>query len=604
MYSQLIYYIIVLLLFSFQPPTGSRADYTNASYIIIAFLLFVAHCRACCQKIEMQAARGVFLSTLSLGYYRLQTRLNMIVLALLFLYIYAFNLQAYLRIIPGFIQFSTISGLTGLIVYLAHLCVLWFFSHPAYQVVHGSQISRSNFVKTQLSFSVVILAPWLLISSITDLLQFIKTPSFFSSDFGQFMTVAVALFGFILFGPWLMVRLWRCEPLQPEYIRNELETYCREHNFSVGGFLSWPLFGGEMLTAGIVGILPGLRYILITSGLINLLDIPELKAVVAHEMGHVRKKHLLMFAGLFILFILVVYTLGDMPALFILSNRSILELAMMPGEGAYIVWLIRIMPTIILMVLFLRFIFGFFLRNSERQADLFALQLLGTPMPLVSSFEKIARCSGKIADLPNWHHYGIRQRIDFLFAAFENRNLIREHNRKLYGAALAFVGLAAVLFFASAEFSRSKFSDAWLSDIQLAELEMKIAQNPDNIPLQAAYGGLLFEKARYSEAESVLSAALALDPLNPSILNNLAWLYATTPAPFRNPPEALELALRAAAVNPEPYVLDTLAEAYYVNGRYREALAAINEALAKVGPERDHYLKQKEKFQRALRGQV
>jgi len=604
MYSQLIYYIIVLLLFSFQPPAGSHSDYTSVTYIIIAFLLFVAHCRVSCQKLETQAARGVFLATLSLGYHRVQARLNVMVLILLFLYIYAFNLQAYLRIIPGYTRFSTLSGLTGLIVYLVHLCVLWFFSHPAYQVIHNSRISRSNFVKTQLSFSVVILAPWLFISTITDLLQLIQTPSFLSSDAGQFLAVAVALFGFILFGPWLMVRLWRCEPLQPTLVRTELEAYCAEHNFRVGGFLSWPLFGGEMLTAGIVGILPGLRYILITSGLINLLDIQELKAVVAHEMGHVRRKHLLMFAGLFILFILIVYSLGDAPALLILSNRSVLELVMMPGEGAYIVSIIRVIPTIVLMVLFLRFIFGFFLRNSERQADLFALQLLGTPLPLVSSFEKIARCSGKIADLPNWHHYGIRQRIDFLFAAFENRDLIRRHNRKLYAAAAGFVALSAVLFFASTEFNRSKFSEAWLSEIQLTELELKIAGNPDNAPLQALYGGLLFERARYSEAESVLSAALALDPLNPNILNNLAWLYATSPAPFRNPPEAMTLALRAAAINPEPYVLDTLAEAYYVNGRYREALAAINEALAKVGPDREHYLKQKEKFQRALQGQV
>lgn len=605
MYSQLIYYIIVLLLFSFQPPAGPHTDYTDLPYIIAAFLLFAAYCRASCRKLESQAARGVFLSTLSHAYYRTQARLNLMVLVLLFLYIYAFNLLAYLRLVPGFIQSSTVSGLAGLFIYLVHLCVIWFFSHPAYQVIHGSHVNRSSYVRAQLSFSIVILAPWLIISTVTDLLQLIQTPSFPSSDFGQILAVVLALFGFVLVGPWLMVRLWRCEPLQPEYIRKELEEYCQKSDFRSGGLLSWPIFGGEMLTAGIVGILPCLRYILITSGLIDLLNAEELKAVVAHEIGHVRKKHLLMFLGLFILFILLVYSLGDSLALLILSNRAILELAMTPGEGTYIIWFIKNVPTVLLMVLFFRFVFGFFLRNSERQADLFALELVGNPLPLVSSFEKIAQCSGKVADLPSWHHYSIRQRIDFLLAAYENHGLIREHNRKLYGAALAFVGLAALLLFGATEFNRSSIPSAILSDIQLAELEIKVAQYPDNAPLQAAYGGLLFEKKRYSEAESVLSAALALDPGNPTILNNLAWLYATTPPPFRDPDEALELALQAAAISPEPHVLDTLAEAYYVNGRYSEALEAINEALAKAGSsDRTHYLKQQQKFQRALHGQI
>ena len=55
---------------------------------------------------------------------------------------------------------------------------------------------------------------------------------------------------------------------------------------------------------------------------------------------------------------------------------------------------------------------------------------------------------------------------------------------------------------------------------------------------------------------------------------------------------------------PAPHILDTLAEAYYINGHYEDALAAIDEAIARDGPERDHFLKQREKFQRALRGRV
>lgn len=604
MYSQLIYFVVVLILFSFQPPPGApAAGYTNALYILAAFLLFAAYCRASFNRLLRRASRGMSQSSLSIGYYRIQARLSIMALVWLFLYVYAFNLKLYFRVIPGFEKFTTISGLAGLIFFLAHLCVIWIYAHPAHKVINNSAISRSDFIRAQLSFVLVVLAPWLIISTVTDLLQLVNTPAFLASDSGQILIVGVALFGFVLFGPWLMVRLWRCEPLRPDYLRHELERYCAEHNFRVGGLLGWPILGGEMLTAGVVGILPGLRYILLTSGLADLLDTEELKAVVAHEMGHVRKKHLLMFMAMFIIFILIVYNLSDILVLLALSNRTVLGWALAPGFGSIVVSLLQVVPLIILVVLFFRFIFGFFLRNSERQADLYALKLLGSPLPLVSSFEKIARYSGKIDDMPNWHHYSIRQRINFLFAAFEKPDLIRGHNRKLYGAGVAFLVTAAVLF-TGLGMNRGEMTAGWRSELVLRTLELEIANQPGNAELQAAYGGLLFEKARYSEAESVLRAALMHDSRNATILNNLAWLYATTPAPHRNPEEALELALEAVSINPEPHILDTLAEAYYINGRYEEALAAIEEALAKSGPDRGHFLKQREKFQRALHGQI
>ena len=42
----------------------------------------------------------------------------------------------------------------------------------------------------------------------------------------------------------------------------------------------WPIFAGDTLTAAIMGILPRLRYILITRSLLDLLEIDELKAKI------------------------------------------------------------------------------------------------------------------------------------------------------------------------------------------------------------------------------------------------------------------------------------------------------------------------------------
>ncbi|MGC9965072.1 MAG: M48 family metalloprotease [Syntrophobacteraceae bacterium] len=607
MYNQLIYFIVVLLLFSVQRQTGKphAVSLPDILYIAILFCFFVLYCRRTFQRLRKAADLGAPLAAVTRAHYRAQALLSVVAIGFCAVYLYVFNLDACLRLIPGFDRFLTVSGLTGLVIYLIHLAGIWFWSHSTHQAIFGVGVSRSNFIRGNLSFTSVILVPWFLISIVTDLLQSIKTPSFMASDFAQLLLIVLAFVGFVLLGPWLIVRMWGCKPLPQDYVRAELERFCSDHKFRTGGLLLWPIFGTEMLTAGVVGILPGLRYILITSGLLRSLEIGELKAVVAHEMGHVRKKHLLLFVFLFILFILFAYDLSDSLTLLALSNGTIFNWYAAPGDFAgSVVSLLSALPVIVLMVLYFRFIFGYFLRNSERQADLYAMELIGDPQPLISSLEKIAFRSGRIEDLPSWHHFSIRQRVEFLVEAFKDRDLIRRHDRKLYGSALIFVAVVCGLLFINWRLDERGLTRDLRSDVQLHILEHGISREPANTEYLAAYGGLLYEKGRYSEAESVLRAALMQDSENPSVLNNLAWLYATGPSSLRNPHDALDMALKAAAVSPEPFILDTLAEAYYINGLYADAVSTINEALSVDGPQRNYFLKQKEKFEKALRGEI
>ena len=249
MYNQLIYFIVVLLLFSTQRPAGKppAVSWQDALYIVTLFFFFVLYCRRTFARLRRATDRGVAPAALTRAHYRAQALLSVVALGFLVVYLYAFNLGAYLRVIPGFDRFMTISGLAGLLIYLVHLAVIWFWSYPVDQAIFGVRVSRTHFIKEHLSFTSVILVPWFLISTVVDLLQFIKTPSFMASDFAQILLVVAALMGFVLFGPWLIVRVWGCEPLPQDYVRAELERFCSYHNFRTGGLLLWPVFGSEML---------------------------------------------------------------------------------------------------------------------------------------------------------------------------------------------------------------------------------------------------------------------------------------------------------------------------------------------------------------------
>lgn len=89
--------------------------------------------------------------------------------------------------------------------------------------------------------------------------------------------------------------------------------------------------------------------------------------------------------------------------------------------------------------------------------------------------------------------------------------------------------------------------------------------------------------------------------------NNVAWAFATSSDPaIRNPAAALEYASRAVSADnghPNAMSLDTLAEAYYANGRYGDAMKTERTAIALASPEyKDEFLKRLEKYQRALQG--
>jgi tetratricopeptide (TPR) repeat protein len=253
-------------------------------------------------------------------------------------------------------------------------------------------------------------------------------------------------------------------------------------------------------------------------------------------------------------------------------------------------------------LVYFRFVFGFFMRNFERQADGYVFTLFDSARPLVATFHKIALTSGQSADRPNWHHYSIRERVDHLARCELDRGRLRRHDRKvrrgiaLYLAAMALV--AAAGYQLNLGTVGSRLNEHLMHTVVARQLE----KSPDNPALHALMGDLGFRRKDYALVQRSYERALELKPDSPSVLNNLAWLYATCEDErFRDPPRALELAQAAARHQPAAHVLDTLAEAYFANGKHAEAVAVGGRALAAASGDRRHFETQLEKFTEALR---
>ncbi len=136
-------------------------------------------------------------------------------------------------------------------------------------------------------------------------------------------------------------------------------------------------------------------------------------------------------------------------------------------------------------------------------------------------------------------------------------------------------------------------------DLAAHEYHTALTREAGFVPALIGLGNLAFAEGAIEESETYYQQALANSPEHPGANNNLAMLYLARGV---NLQEAERLALRALAQRGplQPYVLDTLAQVYARQGRYKEAVAALNEAEA-AAPAQDEILHER---LRRLRNQI
>lgn len=88
---------------------------------------------------------------------------------------------------------------------------------------------------------------------------------------------------------------------------------------------------------------------------------------------------------------------------------------------------------------------------------------------------------------------------------------------------------------------------------------------------------IYIQAKQYKKAEELLLALIKDRPQDFTLLNNLAWVYATAEDPsIRNGEKAINYAQEAMLIAPnDHHIWSTLSEAYYMSGDYEKAYRAI-----------------------------
>ena len=524
------------------------------------------------------------------GYFSTEKKLSVLALIIYScVAIYLCDAKYYLSVLSLGDRLPALVNIGGLALFIFYLTLMWRAARHRYEKIFGRKYSSYDFVRLNIKANLPIVLPWVFLSLCYDLLLLLPFPSFhvlLSSAWGDLIFFVVFLGFLMLFFPPLVRRLWGCRALPESGLKDQLVAFCDKQNFSAKLYI-WPLYEGRVLTAGVMGIVPGLRYILLTPAIIETMSLEELESVLAHEIGHVKKYHLLLYVFLICGFSLFAGMLAEPFVLLILSQGVFVNLITTNGvDPETVLTILGAVPLLIFLILYFRFIFGYFIRNFERQADLYVLKAVGNGRALVSAFEKIGRMGGNIRDQKNWHHFGIGERIDCIDAAEMNPARIKAHDKKVRYSLLAYLLVLLAAFVLVRELPTEQLSSTYEEKYAEAVIMKKAGQEPDQAIWQRLLGDLMLGKKDEQRALAAYEKAFSLEPVNPEIMNNLAWLLLTSEdLSLRDPNKAFTLARAAATLHPKGHILDTLATAYWANGFVEEAVNTAEQA-AMADPER------------------
>ena len=303
-------------------------------------------------------------------------------------------------------------------IYFSSLIGILWFLHYMFLVRFLLLRFTLNYLKILLG----IILPVLLLVIFQDIFNIFNLN--FEGEFFLF------LFIIIIISPFLIIKIWPVKPLDNLALREIILNFLKKNKVKISEIYVLDDLGKKLYTAGIIGFLPPFKYLFFSKPLLSILSPEEILGVVAHEIGHLKKRHnfwlllLLLNLPLFLLTLLILSFLIAYyfsPQLIdIIKNKKTLPVSLEISLGIGLIFLAFI---------YIRYIFSFFLRQFEREADFLSAIILKSPQPIISALFKIGEVTGQLYR-KSWHHYGIFERIEFLKNALINEEIFNKIQKK------------------------------------------------------------------------------------------------------------------------------------------------------------------------------
>lgn len=400
------------------------------------------------------------------------------------------------------------------------LVLSWIPAHRFEAIWTGHETSLSKFIGFHCRMAALPCLPIFAFFTVIDTVELIEPVrvQFEYQPYLAWLLVTAFVLALFVFFPVALRKAWAAESLPKGPLRARLETFARDTGFSFRDILLWDT-GGRVVNAAILGLVGRFRYVVLSDGLLAALKEEEVLPVFAHEVGHAKNHHVLLYLLFSLSYVCVLYMIDGA---FLGSHSFALE--------AHPVLVFT--GVLVLFAVYWGLVFGFLSRRFELEADVFAAEALGDTKLLVDTLERLSGMSGRSRTLWSWRHFSIANRVEFLTRYRTDPNLRRAFRLKLRLLVVATVlVLAAGLAFAARgirverEYALGRMAkrDGDLAGAA-ARFLAAISRDPADARFWIALGDVRYLDGRHAEARECAARAHALEPLADTVKRELEAL--------------------------------------------------------------------------------
>ena len=263
--------------------------------------------------------------------------------------------------------------LVGIVPLIAGLTLIRLALYEVEKQVTSSNWQRAEYLSVHLKFLLLPLLPLFVYLSLLDLIAYI--PFLANHSYLPIALMMSLIFLAYIHAPLLLSFIWRTTPLTDANLRNRLHRLALQDNIKYKDIVIWQT--ESVANAAVAGIAPWSRQIFLTKALLKHFSDDEIEAIVAHEFGHVRYKHILTYLMFLIAYFLsyaIYYIYIGQPLESIPSISTLL-----PAIGL-----------VSFISLYFVIIFRALSRRFEHQADLYAVALTDKPEALELALVRLA----------------------------------------------------------------------------------------------------------------------------------------------------------------------------------------------------------------------
>ncbi len=287
------------------------------------------------------------------------------------------------------------------------------------------------------SFRMLLLPlfPMLFVSAVQDFAHLF--PQQIATYVGLGLLLPLILLPFV-FAPLLMQFLWKTEPLTDTILKQKLQLLTERSGMKYRDIGVWQTGSLSIANAAVAGIIPRNRKVFITDTLLHNFPDEQIETIVAHEIGHIRHKHLLISTLL---------VLG-----YLLSSVIFYRLVMEPlNESLAGFPILLSIISILFFVFYFKVLYNFLSRRFEHQADLYAVDLtenreaFKSALENLSSFSSLPKPIRFILELFETHP-SLERRLSFLNRTDKEEKSIHRYRKCLLEVKVLITSIPVLIF--------------------------------------------------------------------------------------------------------------------------------------------------------------